>query len=386
MPAQAEQQHRRGPGHGLAAAAAGAVAGVVVVRQDPRRPPAVGSRRRRRRSRPMRRRHRPASPQAACSGREVEGEVQAVGADVGGRPLGDRARRRGTPRRPSSGRRRSSSSTRPDARAAASWVRGSSWSDAVGDAGDHLGGSSGSAGSLPMQWMTSARKPSTPRSSQNRSTSCMRLDELRVRPVEVGLLGQEQVQVPAAASPGRRSRPAAAAGTGTPGSSCWAARRRRGPAVAPDVEVRVLAEPRVLDRGVVRDPVEQDPEAPVVGLGDEGVGVGQGAEDRVDVAVVADVVAEVGHRATGRSATARWRRRRARPGGRAGCGARRGRRRRRRCRRRRNGGRSGRRPPRATTCAETLRGATCGVTTVVLAVRVRYTRAGRSHNRLGAGP
>ena len=35
------------------------------------------------------------------------------------------------------------------------------------------GGSSGSRGSLPMQWMTSARIPSTPRSSQNRRTSCI---------------------------------------------------------------------------------------------------------------------------------------------------------------------------------------------------------------------
>ena len=59
-----------------------------------------------------------------------------------------------------------------------------------------------------------------------------------------------------------------------------------------------LDEPRVLDGRVVRHPVEHDPDAPGVAVGDEPVELVQVAEDRVDVAVVGHVVAEVGHRRT----------------------------------------------------------------------------------------
>ncbi len=52
------------------------------------------------------------------------------------------------------------------------WVTGTSLRALCGTPAT-AGGSSGSSGSLPMQWMTSARTPSTPRSSQKRSTSCM---------------------------------------------------------------------------------------------------------------------------------------------------------------------------------------------------------------------
>ena len=46
--------------------------------------------------------------------------------------------------------------------------------------------------------------------------------------------------------------------------------------------------------GVVGDQVDQHPDTAGVRLGDQPVGVVQGAEDRVDAGVVGDVVAEVG--------------------------------------------------------------------------------------------
>ena len=55
-------------------------------------------------------------------------------------------------------------------------------------------------------------------------------------------------------------------------------------------------EPLVLVRGVVGDPVEDHAQAAPVRLLDERVGVGKRAEGRVDVRVVAYVVAEVRHR------------------------------------------------------------------------------------------
>jgi hypothetical protein len=51
----------------------------------------------------------------------------------------------------------------------------------------------------------------------------------------------------------------------------------------------------VLVGGVVGHPVDNDPHAALVGASQQVVEVGQGAEDRVDVGVVRDVVAEVGH-------------------------------------------------------------------------------------------
>ena len=52
----------------------------------------------------------------------------------------------------------------------------------------------------------------------------------------------------------------------------------------------------MLIRRVVRHPVEQEPHAALVAAGDQIVEVGVGAEDRIDAAVVGDVVAEVAHR------------------------------------------------------------------------------------------
>jgi len=47
---------------------------------------------------------------------------------------------------------------------------------------------------------------------------------------------------------------------------------------------------------MIGDPVDDDPEAALVSFGKQPVEVGQAAEERIDVAVVADVVAVVLHR------------------------------------------------------------------------------------------
>src|SRR5262249_49700019 len=57
-----------------------------------------------------------------------------------------------------------------------------------------------------------------------------------------------------------------------------------------------FTEPRMLVRGVVRNPVEEDAELPLVRLGDQRIEVGERAEQRVDVPVIGHVVAEVPHR------------------------------------------------------------------------------------------
>ncbi|HEX4745370.1 MAG TPA: hypothetical protein VFU99_00675 [Gaiellaceae bacterium] len=107
--------------------------------------------------------------------------------------------------------------------------------------------------------------------------------DLGVPPVQVGLLRREVVQVVAPAlgveSP---RRPTA---------------EDRLPVVrylvGPDVEVRALAEPRVLIRGVVGDEVEEDANSARPRLRHQPVEVGERPEIRVDADVVRDVVAPV---------------------------------------------------------------------------------------------
>ena len=126
------------------------------------------------------------------------------------------------------------------------------------------------------------------------------LDDLGVLPVEVRLLRSEQVQVPVTV---RQPGPGRAAEGGVPvGRRKRAARPASRPedvpcafgAPRPGREGRL--EPPVLVRGVVGHDVDDHPEAELVRLADQVVSVAEGAEQRLDVAVVGDVVPAVGHR------------------------------------------------------------------------------------------
>ena len=205
---------------------------------------------------------------------------------------------------------------------------------------------------LADQWTTSMRKPSMPRSSQKRSDVVHRLHDLGIAPVEVGLLGEEAVQVVLAGRSieGPRRRPPVKAALQLLGGSAV------GRGVAPDVPVALrvrsrraaLDEPRVLRRGVVGHPVEQH-------VASRGRGPRRGGGRGRRACRTAGRRRSSRRRrsrsrpsGSGRTATARRRRPRARRGGRAGGGCPRGRRRRRRWRRRTSGDRSGRRPRTAT--------------------------------------
>ncbi len=121
-----------------------------------------------------------------------------------------------------------------------------------------------------------------------------------VVPVEVGLFGGEEVEVPlAVGDPG----PGGAAEEGLPVVG------RLLTVLAPALaEVEALAqyrtralgecaaEPFVLIGAVVGDEVDDDPQVQPVRLADDGLGVVQGAEHRVDGPVVGDVVPGVGLR------------------------------------------------------------------------------------------
>ena len=150
--------------------------------------------------------------------------------------------------------------------------------------------------------MTSIRKPSTPRSSHQRIIVVDRRPDLRVLPVEVGLLPREQVQVVLLRAPAHHSQ--AGPEKNDPqllGSAPGGPRYGAGAGVAPDVPVGLrvdavaprLLEPRVLVGGVVDHEVHDQPHAALVDALDQLVDVGQRPEGRVDVLVVADVVAVV---------------------------------------------------------------------------------------------
>ena len=120
----------------------------------------------------------------------------------------------------------------------------------------------------------------------------------RVVEIEVGLRRQEVVQVVLAAS--RFPLPGHAAEQRQPVVGRAAVRLRIGPDVPVGLVVAAafaaLAEPRVLARRMAEDLVDHHADAESVGLRQQAVEVVEGAEQRIDVAIVGDVVAEVGHR------------------------------------------------------------------------------------------
>jgi hypothetical protein len=120
----------------------------------------------------------------------------------------------------------------------------------------------------------------------------------RLTPVQVGLLGQEQVEVLLAGPLVERPRRSGAEG-GHPVVGRFTRRSDRPPDVPRALRVAGrgagLLEPRVAVGGVVGHPVDQDAKAEPVRLGEQVVEVVEGAEQGIDVAVVGDVVAEVGH-------------------------------------------------------------------------------------------
>ncbi len=131
-----------------------------------------------------------------------------------------------------------------------------------------------------------------------------RLADLGVLPVEVGLLGREQVQVvlPGRGVEGPRRPGERRAPVGRLGSrrSRLEPRSRWPPPVPVALGVVLrrprLLEPRVRRAGVVDDEVHDQLHAPLVQRRDQLVELLERAEERVDVLVVADVVAVVGHR------------------------------------------------------------------------------------------
>ena len=154
------------------------------------------------------------------------------------------------------------------------------------------------SGSLPILCTTSMRKPSTPRRSQKRSTSCIAASTSGSSQLRSGCSARNECRYHSPVCAVAASRPGRCRRTTT--SSCSAA----SSPVAPDVPVaprrsrptRDSGEPRVPVGRVVRDEVEEHAQPELVGAGDQRVGVGERAEERVDVGVVGDVVAEVGHR------------------------------------------------------------------------------------------
>ncbi len=121
---------------------------------------------------------------------------------------------------------------------------------------------------------------------------------VRVMEVQVRLVDQEVVQVVLLAA--RLPLPGAAAEQRQPVVGRGAILARVGPDVPVGLRVAAvlaaLAEPGMLDRRVAQHLVDHHLQAQAVGLGQQAVEVVQAAEQRINVAVIGDVVAEVGHR------------------------------------------------------------------------------------------
>ena len=155
-----------------------------------------------------------------------------------------------------------------------------------------------SSGSLPIACATSMRKPSTPRRSQKRSTSCIAASTAGSSQLRSGCSGRNECRYHSPVARVARPRRPLVAEVRDPAVG-------RRVAVAPDVPRALVAvAPRratpanhgMLVGGVVRDVVQQHAQPELVRPRDQGVGVVERAEQRIDVGVVGDVVAEVGHR------------------------------------------------------------------------------------------
>ncbi|KAG0751314.1 hypothetical protein G6F24_014436 [Rhizopus arrhizus] len=116
--------------------------------------------------------------------------------------------------------------------------------------------------------------------------------------VQVRLVDQEVVQVVLLAA--RLPLPGTAAEQRQPVVGRRAVLARVGPYVPVRLGIAAvlatLAEPGVLDRGVAQHLVDHHLQAQAMGLGQQAIKVVQAAEQRIDVAVVGDVIAEIGHR------------------------------------------------------------------------------------------
>ena len=128
-----------------------------------------------------------------------------------------------------------------------------------------------------------------------------RLPDLGVLPVEVGLLAGEQVQVVLAGvgvvlpgRPGEERPPVGGFGAGIAAVHALAGRSPPVPIALGIVRRRLrLDEPRVLVGGVVDHQVHHQLHAAAVHGLQQRIEIGEGAEDGLDVPVVADVVARV---------------------------------------------------------------------------------------------
>ena len=185
-----------------------------------------------------------------------------------------------------------------DARGSRAGGRGSSPSPRRGAAPRRCGRAA--AGPWRSCAIASSRKPSTPRSSQKRSTSCIAASTSGLSQLRSGCSGMNECRyywpvrsssVHARADGLERRRQS----FGGPPSGARRATRTSRACGSSRLE-RDACEPRVAVGGVVGHPVDHDPDAARVAGGDQRVEVRERAEDRVDVAVVGDVVAEVGHR------------------------------------------------------------------------------------------
>ena len=154
---------------------------------------------------------------------------------------------------------------------------------------------------LAIPCATSIRKPSTPRSSQNRSVAL----EVGRRPPGSSSPGPAARARTGADTTGRPA-PGSRPGRRRPSASCSAARAPSGAAAVPEHVPGPLraarrrrqrrGEVRVPVGGVVGHQVDGDLDAERVRVGDQRVEVVEVAEQRVHVARVGDVVAVVDHR------------------------------------------------------------------------------------------